>query len=71
MFAYNTLADCKVIPRPRSIDNGLAAQHCRTHPTPCLFRGINLRKSAEQIGGSSRAEVKWTYTEVGMYALRY
>merc|ERR1711862_558741 len=35
-----------------------------------LTRGINLRKIAEQMGGSSRAEVKGTCTEAGMYALR-
>merc|ERR1712241_28404 len=31
---------------------------------------INLRKIAEQMGGSSGAEVKGTCTEAGMYALR-
>merc|ERR1712024_131974 len=35
-----------------------------------LTRGINLRKIAEQMGGSSGAEVKGTCTEAGMYALR-
>merc|ERR1712117_265963 len=35
-----------------------------------LTRGINLRKIAEQMGGSSGAEVKGTWTEAGMYALR-
>ena len=30
-----------------------------------LFRGINLRKIAEQMGGSSGAEVKGTCTEAG------
>ena len=35
-----------------------------------LTRGINLRKIAEQLGGSSGAEVKGTCTEAGMYALR-
>merc|ERR1719205_106984 len=35
-----------------------------------LTRGINLRKIAEQMGGSSGAEVKGVCTEAGMYALR-
>merc|ERR1719167_81071 len=35
-----------------------------------LTRGINLRKIAEQMGGSAGAEVKGTCTEAGMYALR-
>ena len=35
-----------------------------------LTRGINLRKIAEQMGGSSGAEVKGTCTEAGMYAIR-
>jgi len=35
-----------------------------------LTRGINLRKIAEQMSGSSGAEVKGTCTEAGMYALR-
>merc|ERR1719211_796786 len=35
-----------------------------------LTRGINLRKIAEQMGGSSGAEVKGTCMEPGMYALR-
>merc|ERR1711973_714862 len=35
-----------------------------------LTRGINLRKIAEQMPGSSGAEVKGTCTEAGMYALR-
>ncbi|XP_023335666.1 anoctamin-5 [Eurytemora carolleeae] len=35
-----------------------------------LTGGINLRKIAEQMGGSSGAEVKGTCTEAGMYALR-
>ena len=30
-----------------------------------MFRGINLRKIAEQMGGSSGAEVKGTCTEAG------
>merc|ERR1712211_135779 len=36
-----------------------------------LTRGINLRKIAEQMGGSSGAEVKGVCTEAGMYALRH
>ena len=32
-----------------------------------IFRGINLRKIAEQMGGSSGAEVKGTCTEAGQY----
>ena len=35
-----------------------------------LTRGINLRKIAEKMGGSSGAEVKGVCTEAGMYALR-
>jgi 26S proteasome regulatory subunit T6 len=35
-----------------------------------LTRGINLRKIAEQMTGSSGAEVKGVCTEAGMYALR-
>ncbi|RKP14950.1 26S protease regulatory subunit 8 [Piptocephalis cylindrospora] len=35
-----------------------------------LTRGINLRKIAERMGGSSGAEVKGVCTEAGMYALR-
>ena len=35
-----------------------------------VCRGINLRKIAEQMGGSSGAEVKGVCTEAGMYALR-
>merc|ERR1711910_50377 len=35
-----------------------------------LTRGIDLRKIAEQMGGSSGAEVKGVCTEAGMYALR-
>merc|ERR1712043_49992 len=35
-----------------------------------LTRGINLKKIAEQMPGSSGAEVKGTCTEAGMYALR-
>merc|ERR1712130_382983 len=34
-----------------------------------LTRGINLRKIAEKMGGSSGAEVKGVCTEAGMYAL--
>lgn len=35
-----------------------------------LTRGINLRKVAETMPGSSGAEVKGVCTEAGMYALR-
>ncbi|KAA8909591.1 hypothetical protein TRICI_004426 [Trichomonascus ciferrii] len=35
-----------------------------------LTRGINLKKIAEQMNGSSGAEVKGVCTEAGMYALR-
>ncbi|RKP37189.1 P-loop containing nucleoside triphosphate hydrolase protein [Dimargaris cristalligena] len=35
-----------------------------------LTRGINLRKIAEKMNGSSGAEVKGVCTEAGMYALR-
>ena len=35
-----------------------------------LTRGINLRKVAEGMPGSSGAEVKGVCTEAGMYALR-
>ena len=35
-----------------------------------LTRGINLRKVAEAMPGSSGAEVKGVCTEAGMYALR-
>merc|ERR1719188_810130 len=35
-----------------------------------LTRGINLRKIAEKMGGSSGSEVKGVCTEAGMYALR-
>ena len=35
-----------------------------------LTRGINLSKIAEQMGGSSGAEVKDVCTEAGMYARR-
>ncbi|VVT57883.1 uncharacterized protein SAPINGB_P005926 [Magnusiomyces paraingens] len=35
-----------------------------------LTRGINLRKIAEKMSGSSGAEVKGVCTEAGMYALR-
>jgi 26S proteasome regulatory subunit T6 len=35
-----------------------------------LTRGINLRKIAETMPGSSGAEVKGVCTEAGMYALR-
>lgn len=35
-----------------------------------LTRGINLRKIAEGMSGSSGAEVKGVCTEAGMYALR-
>lgn len=35
-----------------------------------LTRGINLRKIAEKMTGSSGAEVKGVCTEAGMYALR-
>ncbi|KAI8885575.1 26S protease regulatory subunit 8 [Backusella circina FSU 941] len=35
-----------------------------------LTRGINLRKIAEKMGGSSGAEVKAVCTEAGMFALR-
>eukprot|EP01116_Phalansterium_solitarium_P003076 TRINITY_DN135_c0_g2_i1.p1 TRINITY_DN135_c0_g2~~TRINITY_DN135_c0_g2_i1.p1 ORF type:complete len:397 (-),score=151.20 TRINITY_DN135_c0_g2_i1:90-1280(-) len=35
-----------------------------------LTRGINLRKIADQIPGSSGAEIKGICTEAGMYALR-
>lgn len=35
-----------------------------------LTRGINLKKIAEQMGGSSGAEAKAVCTEAGMYALR-
>ena len=35
-----------------------------------LTRGINLRKVAEMMPGSSGAEIKGVCTEAGMYALR-
>merc|ERR1712176_589437 len=35
-----------------------------------LTRGINLKKIAEQMSGSSGAEAKAVCTEAGMYALR-
>jgi len=35
-----------------------------------LTRGINLKKIADQLGGSSGAEIKAVCTESGMYALR-
>lgn len=42
------------------------------HPTPptCLQRGIDLKKIAEQMTGSSGAELKAVCTEAGMFALR-
>lgn len=35
-----------------------------------LMRGINLKKIAEQMSGSSGAETKSVCTEAGMFALR-
>ena len=36
-----------------------------------LFRGINLRRIAEQMGGSSGAEIKGTCTEAGEHTQNY